>query len=603
MPGISFICDFKEDLRNKENLILQSLDSLIHFEHYKKDILINEKSYFLGCTLYDGYPMTSFENDNFIMYIEGKIYNNNYSIIERKLIKLAQCIYEEEISIEQLKMWLLDTDGEFIIIIVNKRTNEISLINDAFGLLPLYFIKLDHQIILSREIRFITNLTGSKDFDRMALAQYLLFGYALGKRTLIKNISRVRPATLIKINLNSRKIDIIKIHEFNVQEKEYEKVDIEENTKNLIGLFSEACNKRACSYDDYSIILSLSGGLDSRAVGACLKKNDIRFSGVSYLDSCKRAKDDVEIAAQLAKVFKIDWSLFELENPKDTDILKLLKIKNGQNHLGMSFILSFLDRIKERYGSKIIYFTGVGGGILKPEMRLSKKLRNINELIDFVIKENHVFKLERVSSLTRLKENEIINELKDHFLSYPEKDYSQKYVHFLVYELDFKWALEGEDRNRFYYWSVAPFYSIPFFNYIINCPDNQISEYKLYRLFLSGMYPDVLAIDYANWNAPISSIKAFLIKLYHKSPSSIRSVVRRALKPDKSIAHADANLVSSFKKQINNCEAVNKYLSIPYVSSILKHCNRHQIESIFTLTSIIEDFECGTTSINSDNRK
>ncbi len=57
-------------------MISKALDSMIHFEHYKKQILLSEKSYLLGYTAYDEYPITSIENNEFFICLEGK----NYSV-------------------------------------------------------------------------------------------------------------------------------------------------------------------------------------------------------------------------------------------------------------------------------------------------------------------------------------------------------------------------------------------------------------------------------------------------------------------------------------------------------------------------------------------
>ena len=80
--------------------------------------------------------------------------------------------------------------------------------NDILGRLPLYYhysIKLG--LIISRELQFISFLTGEANggkFDRMAIAQYLLFGYPLGERILQADIFRVKPASLIRIHNNNK---------------------------------------------------------------------------------------------------------------------------------------------------------------------------------------------------------------------------------------------------------------------------------------------------------------------------------------------------------------------------------------------------------------
>ncbi len=270
MPGISFIYNFK-GIFKKECQILQSLRSMIHTEQYKQDILFYEKSYFLGCTRYEKYPVVFFENDEFCIYLEGQIYGKDHCEINTELNNLAKDIYYNRNNLKKrIYEWLLNTDGDFVIFILSKNSDEIYIINDVLGRLPLYYYKTNEEIIVSRELRFIANLIEDRQFDRMAIAQYLLFGFPMGKRTLFENISYLEPATLIRINLNSSDIKIDCVHQFNFDDKKYKGIDYKENVNNLAKLFSEGCINRT-NYIDKKIV-SLSGGLDSRAVAAALHK-------------------------------------------------------------------------------------------------------------------------------------------------------------------------------------------------------------------------------------------------------------------------------------------------------------------------------------------
>ena len=82
-----------------------------------------------------------------------------------------------------------------------------------------------------------------------------------------------------------------------------------------------------------------------------------------------------------------------------------------------------------------------------------------------------------------------VAELRDHVSSYPERDFVQKYVHFVTCERIFKWLTEGEDRNRCFFWSATPYSSFEFFESAMRCPDEQKSYYGLYREFLLQLSP------------------------------------------------------------------------------------------------------------------
>ena len=85
MPGISFVLDLDGRIEHNKEQILQSINSLIHTESYKRKILFLEKFYFLGFTKYNEYPVTIFDTDNFYIYLEGKLYGYDNSIVKEKL--------------------------------------------------------------------------------------------------------------------------------------------------------------------------------------------------------------------------------------------------------------------------------------------------------------------------------------------------------------------------------------------------------------------------------------------------------------------------------------------------------------------------------------
>ena len=602
MPGLSFICDFKEDISKKESIILQSLDSLIHFEEYKRKTLLKEKFYFLAYTKYKEYPIISFDNRKYCIYLEGKIYGKDYQTIKSELNELAELIFQNQTNTnKQISDWLLNTDGDFIIFVFNKQSNEIAILNDALGRLPLYYYKSRDILLVSRELRFITNILNDYKFDKMAIAQFLLFGYSLGEKTLLENIYRVKPATLITANAQESEFSI-NVYKYNFEIKKYFDRSIEKNASNLVSLFSKACKNRANSNNKN--ILSLSGGLDSRAVAAGLYKNNIPFYGTTFLDYNKTNKVDIRIVKQLAELFNIDLKLFDLVPTKGKDLHKLLRIKNGLNWLVISYYIQFLNKIKETNISNVIFLTGDGGDKLLPYIRPTVKLESVNGLVNYIIFKNKIFPLDVVSTLTQIPKSEILTELKNHFLSYPEQELSQKYVHFLVFERAFKWLFEGEDRNRFYFWSVTPFYSIQFFNYAMNCPDKQKSKYKLYHQFLRKLSSGAVEIDYAYLRAPITNyigkIKLIIKDFVIKYPKLEKEVKRVYFSKHKISYNDNSNFIKCLKKQTKNCNQIFMYLSHQELNNIIRSCNKYtklEIENLFTITSTIEELECGKSTL------
>jgi asparagine synthase (glutamine-hydrolysing) len=197
--------------------------------------------------------------------------------------KLSRILFEEkEDNSARLKTLGLNTDGDFVIFILKKSTHQIRILNDFLGRLPCYWYKQGGVFMLSRELRFIANLIGNRKYDRMGIAQCLLFGYPLADRMLLEGVQRLRPATLVRINFASLETSMESLHTFNFDSKEHAHRTVQENSAELVRLFRESCRQRACATGHN--VVSLGGGLDSRSVAAGLSEERLPFLAVTFLN-------------------------------------------------------------------------------------------------------------------------------------------------------------------------------------------------------------------------------------------------------------------------------------------------------------------------------
>ena len=596
MPGLSFISDTAGRLAEKRSAISKALDTILHDEYYDKTLLLDDSCYVLALSYYEGYPLSYFENSRFYICFEGKIYGKTLDLIHDELINLANSAAQYECrGGHRIAEWLLNSDGDFVVFILDKQCRSITIINDVLGRLPLYCYSTDTQCVISREFSFIASLKEEKNFDKMGIAQNLLFGYSLGSRTLLADVCRVAPSTMIQINIARPTITITNLHRFNFDLKPYSGRTISQNSSELEQAFIQACTNRAAM--SKKNVVALSGGFDSRAVAACLHQQHIPFSAVTCRPYDGRADLDCSIVQELTDVFALDWNASSLKPPLGRDILHLLRLKNGMNNLGMSFILAFFSEVRQTYGLDIQYWTGDGGDKLLPDISSEKSLKNANDLVHYVISNNHEFSLENVVALTGVTKQDIIDEMQQIFLQYPERILEQKYTHFLLYERAFKRLFEGEDRNRCYFWSISPFYAIEFFRYAMGCPDTQKAKYVLYRHFLTRLSRLAAEIKSTHWGMPITSqryqiwllVRAMVI---NRIPRSLRKALKRT--------PAYPGL-GRYREVINtqhkHCHSIKQHFSSPSLQAILQKCNRTQIEFLLTVTSFMENIEYGRSTL------
>ncbi len=614
MPGLSFICDLKGGLRRESVPILKTMESLKHDEQYERHEWLNDDCHYLGYTAYGEYPIRYFDLDDVIIYLEGRCYGRKPTTEEKALGELADLVFRVSGGAqERLVDWLRDADGDFVALLFHKNTEDIFIINDIFGRLPLYYWQTSQRFILSRELRFIADLMDLKRFDRMALAQHLLIGYPLGERTLLENVFRLPPATSIRIARNPTRITIDRLYHFNCELKTNEHRTVKENAAQLAVLFSQSCAARALP--DAKTVVSLSGGFDSRAIAACNHKTGIAYRAATFLDSNGNAAADVPVARRIADLFQVEWRLFSLESPTAQDTLKLLQMKNGLNPLYLSFLLNFLSRIRKSWGSDVILVSGEIGDRILPDRRPSIEIAGAEQLINHVTTHDPKFSLDTVSALTALDTADIVDELSAHIRSYPEHGWLGRYIHFVTYERIFKWLTEGEDRNRCFFGSATPYSAFEFFDFAMRCPDEQKSYYGLYREFLMQLSPAAAAIEHAGTGAAVTSsrFKTFRKALaFLQDDTDLRRRLQTVVGSPKGYDH-DPVTTAYLRRQAVECDALFEYFSAPVLRDIIDQPTNYTKESIdllFTITATIEERltgksvleRCGPTMEGSDGQ-
>lgn len=601
MPGMCFVYEKDGYLHEKEPKILKILASLLHYQNYEQKILLKGKDIFLAITRHAKYPVTAIESNELFICIEGTIYGKQQGVIDRELKNLSDKIFSADGNYkEDVLRWLFNTDGDFIVFILHKPSREACIMNNAMARLPLYYFSSGQTLIVSREPRFIANLQGDVRFDRDAISQYLLFGYVPGKRTIFQNIYQLEPASIIKAG-GPDGIRVENMYRHNFEQESTGRKSIKEYRDTLIELLEIACRNRYDTLDKN--IMTLSGGMDSRMVASCLAAMGCEFKSITFRDTYYISQREVEIAGQVAKVLGSDWKSFQVGLARGKDVLELLRIQSGLNFLGMSFTMPFFRMIEESCGGRITLFTGEGGDKVLRDIRPVGRLKSIDALTEYVLTHNQLMDPGVVSALTGWNASEIVESLKHHLRSYEEQNMKAKYVHFIVYERCLKWLFYGEDRNRFIFWPVAPFYAVDFWSEAMSCPFAFKNRYRLFREMLVRISPEAARIDNYAWNLPITSKKMRLYfsarDMYLQLPPPVRRFVRAHHGTRRALSGypTESDIVKCLLEQLENCSAISEYLSIDAIRSNLPGLDKMGFDHLFTLTSTIEDFTGGKSTI------
>ncbi len=153
-------------------------------------------------------------------------------------------------------------NGEFAGIIYDKNKQKIHLITDRLGTHPLFFIKTSDGLVFSTNIQSIPFYPSvNTEFDLKYVYHFLAYERVLGTKTVLKDVEKVHPGSILSYDLRSNKAKTITYWMPRYKPKPRPYPDI---VNEFTLLFKQVMQERI--RDDLRYGLYLSGGSDSRLI-------------------------------------------------------------------------------------------------------------------------------------------------------------------------------------------------------------------------------------------------------------------------------------------------------------------------------------------------
>jgi hypothetical protein len=191
---------------------------------------------------------------------------------------------------------------------------------------------------------------------------------------------------------------------------------------------------------------------------------------------------------------------------------------------------------------------------------------------------------------------DILSALEARVASYPEDDLGQKYVHFLLFEREFKFVFEGLDRNRSFFWSTSPFYEREFLYRAARVPAQFKTSFRLYRYFMEALNPELVDVENTSSGPGLRLERYPISRLARELRRLTPAAVRRAWRERK--MRAPTPVIECLREQVMTQAAVAEYLSPTYVNTIVAQLDGLQSHILLTLTSTIEYFVGGRSTLD-----
>jgi asparagine synthase (glutamine-hydrolysing) len=294
MPGIYGVANSNNAKTNLERMA----NALYLYDHFIQDELFYDQ--YIGAsrahTGQVGETETPFRYSGNALWIEGEAYNVNEIAAELDLeaTTLSALLLAAERN-HQLDQCLNRLDGYFCAVLYNPENRKLKLISDRYGMRLLYWYHRKGVFAWGSEVKAILAVDDvDKKLDTTSYECFMDLGYLMGEHTWFEHIKLIKPATVLEYDLATDKVS--QCHYWKWSEIKPSNMRFDDAVDELGNRFMEAVRRR---FDPNERIgISLSGGLDSRAIFAAVNHLFPDYKGYAYtfgIPGC----DDITIAGQV----------------------------------------------------------------------------------------------------------------------------------------------------------------------------------------------------------------------------------------------------------------------------------------------------------------
>jgi len=428
----------------------------------------------------------------------GWIYNSE--CIERQ--NHAECLLQAWLryGINGLRV----LSGSFCGILWNNNKREVVLITDKFSTRPIYYAIKDHELIFSTHARAILQVPGfQKRINELAIVKFLMYGQIiLGDDTFFYGVKVLPPASTLICAEDGCTIN----QYWDLEFKENRNFNVKRYASILAKTFSRKVEALVNRFNNNTVVLLLSGGLDSRSILAALDSiSRARVLAVTFgVSGCT----DIKIATKLTSKLRVKHHIITY-NPEEITryVWYYVWITEGRSPISISYLPHVLREITILHNSGVV-FQGfaldnlLGGLFLKDHYF---KIKHISDFVRLLEEDWKLFSANELKCVLGPRLRNMVNEARKEFIKTVLKCKSDSYpnkANYFSARTRLRWVSLGSIVIREFMEEVLPGIADDIVEIIEKIPATERRRYKFYREFLLRLSTDASKIPYANTLVP-----------------------------------------------------------------------------------------------------
>jgi asparagine synthase (glutamine-hydrolysing) len=353
-----------------------------------------------------------------------------------------------------------------------------------------------------------------KELDFESISDLFHFGHLFGYKTLFKGINQLPEASCLVFC--DGKVTIQKYWDYPYDEDVYVKQKFSTKEVDLYtGEMQESmltALKRQVIRNKEDLLLSLSGGLDSRYVAALCDKLSVR--PLVAFTMGEPNSEDVIYAKMVAQILDMQHRCFQIK-PDDIwrDAHLFARVSDGMSVIngpiqGFAPLRYYAGHRKITLSSQMCDAV-MGSTLYRKRIKtIAKKKTMDSESVKIILNIFNIFSENKIKSIFT---ESIYDEIKDRYLSVPEQ-YIRPEMHplhayflLLMNEHGRRGTLGGNVMNNLYYETRMPSYDYDLMDFAFRLPIALRQNQFIYRRAFSQTFPQLAKIPRQNFNLAVNA--------------------------------------------------------------------------------------------------
>jgi len=312
MPGLFGYID-KDGLSRDDRILERMRDLLVYRRGHKSE------NFFHGGSVHAGYCAPCFEDvggraveeSGVTCWFDGEIYNVRELSGGESSAKTGDAVKRLMINAYRagaLTDFLRGADGYFSAVIHDSGKRRLKLLIDRFGFRHLFYAKYGKKFLWASECKaFLAAPDFKADVNRRSVDEFMRFGILCEDRTWLSDARLLNPAAILTYDMETGSVQTERYWSPDEIRPAAAEIDLVEYYEEWGRLFKRSVAKMTDESERTG--LTLSGGLDSRAILAAMPLSE---SGINAVTLGDKQCDDVRFAAAVAKLKNAGHHFFPL---------------------------------------------------------------------------------------------------------------------------------------------------------------------------------------------------------------------------------------------------------------------------------------------------